>query len=126
VARLVVVYVFIVVATIVALVILTATDPGQAPQDAWWHAVIVGAFAVVLPLRLRAARRGSSRAVMAVGVIATVLVVANVVEALIPGFLPLWMRIEMIGTAVVMAATGVLVVRAATALTHKPPVAQPS
>ncbi|MGI8680355.1 MAG: hypothetical protein ACR2LX_17040 [Jatrophihabitans sp.] len=111
VARLVAVYVVVVLATIAALAVLSRTDSDQATADAWVHAVIVGVFAVVLPVRLRAARRGSRRAVVAVGIIATVLLVVNVVEALIPGLFPIWMRIEMAGIAVLMAAVAVLVLR---------------
>lgn len=111
VAPLVAVYVAVVLATLVALAILTAAGSGQATSDAWVHAVIVGVFAVLLPLRLRAARQGSVRAVVAVGIIATVLVVVNVVEAVIPGLYPMWMRGEMIAIAVLMAAVAVLVLR---------------
>jgi hypothetical protein len=109
--KLVGVYVVVVLATIVTLAILSGVDSGQATQDAWGHAVVVGVFAVVLPVRLRAARRGSRSACVAVSVIATVLLAVNLVEALIPGFLPAWMRIEMIGIAALMAAVAVLVLR---------------
>lgn len=51
------IYVAIVTGTIAALGILSATAPHLATQDAWVHAVIVAVFAVVLPLRLRAARQ---------------------------------------------------------------------
>ncbi len=39
----------------------------------------------------------------------------NVVEALIPGFLPTWMRVQMVGVAVLMAVIVLLVIRAAVA-----------
>ena len=104
VARLVTVYVLVVVATIAALALLAAAAPSQATGDAWVHAAIVTVFAVLLPIRLRAARRGDRRAAAAVTVVATVLMVVNVVEAAIPGLFPVWMRIEMIGIAVLMAA----------------------
>jgi uncharacterized membrane protein len=68
-------------------------------------------FAVLLLVRLRAARRGDRRAHTAVGVIAVALVVVNVVEALVPGFFPGWMRIEMVGIAVLMAMVAYLVLR---------------
>jgi hypothetical protein len=97
-------YVAVVVATLVALAVLSGTDPSQATGDAWVHAVIIGVFAVLLPLRLRAARRGRPRAAGAVLVIAAVLVVVNLVEALIPALFPTWMRIEMVGIAALMAA----------------------
>jgi hypothetical protein len=72
--------------------------------------VIVAVFAVVLPLRLRAARAGSPGALRAVGIIAAVLLLVNVIEAMIPGLFPLWMRAEMIGIAVVMLAVTLLVI----------------
>ncbi len=111
VAKLIAVYVLCVIATIVTLAVLSGSDPDQATGDAWVHAVIVGVFAVLLPVRLRAARKGSERAGLAVGIIATVLVVVNVVEALIPGLFPIWMRVEMAGIAVLMTAVAVLVLR---------------
>jgi hypothetical protein len=105
------IYVAMVLGTIATLGILAATAPHLATHDAWIHAVIVAGFAVVLPLRLRAARAGSSRALRAVGVIAAVLFLVNVIEAMIPGLFPFWMRAEMIAIALVTAAVVVLVVQ---------------
>lgn len=102
-ARVVGLYVVVALATIAVLAVLSSTDPHQATDEAWGHAVLVAAFAVLLPLRLRAARRGSSRAVRAVGIIAAVLLVVNVVEAALPGTFPDWMRVEMVGIAALMA-----------------------
>jgi hypothetical protein len=110
-AALVGIYVAIVLGTIAALGILSATAPHLATKDAWVHAVIVAVFAVVLPLRLRAARSGSPGALRAVGIISAVLFLVNMIEALIPGLFPLWMRAEMIGIAVVMNAVTLLAVR---------------
>jgi len=70
-------------------------------------------FAILLPLRLRAAAAGRRSGLRAVGIISGVLFVVNVVEALIPGFLPTWMRLEMAGVAVLMAVIVLLTVRAA-------------
>ncbi len=106
------VYVAIVLGTVVALGILSATAPQLATRNAWVHAVIVAVFAVVLSVRLRAARAGSSGAFRAIGIISAVLFLVNVVEALIPGLFPLWMRAEMTGIAVVMLAVMLLVVGA--------------
>ncbi len=39
------------------------------------------------------------------------LFLVNVIEALIPGFVPIWMRVEMIGVAVLMGLVILLVVR---------------
>ena len=104
-------YVVVVVATVVLLGVLSVTAPRHAPAEAWGHAVVVAVFAVLLPVRLRAARAGRAGAVRAVGVIAAVLVLVNAVEAAIPGFLPGWMRAEMVAVAVLMAAVVVLAAR---------------
>ncbi|MBF5001625.1 hypothetical protein IRT45_31335 [Nocardia sp. BSTN01] len=104
-------YLVTAVGTVVALAILSATAPHEAPPEAWGHAVIVAAFAVLLPLRFRSARRGSVAALRAVGLIAAALFLVNVVEALLPDFVPGWMRVEMFGTAVLMALIIGLVVR---------------
>lgn len=103
------IYVAVVVGTIAALVALSVTGSHLATQDAWGHAVIVAVFAVVLPLRARAARAGSPAALRAVGLISAVLFLVNVIEAMIPGLFPLWMRAEMIGIAVIMAVVITLV-----------------
>ena len=68
-------------------------------------------FAVLLPVRLRAVQRGSVAALRAVGLISSALFVANVVEAAIPGFVPVWMRIEMVGIAALLAVVLGLVIR---------------
>ncbi|WP_433274979.1 hypothetical protein ACQPZA_27025 [Pseudonocardia xinjiangensis] len=110
-ARAVGVYVALTIGTLIALIVLTSSAPGLATDEAWGHAVVVAAFAVLLPLRLRAARR-SRRALQAVAVIAGVLVAVNVVEAALPGVFPAWMRLEMVATAVVMVLVAFLTVRA--------------
>lgn len=104
-------YVAVVAGTIIALGVLSALAPAQATAEAWGHALIVSVFAVLLPLRLRAAKRGSSRAYAAVGIISTAMLIVNVAEALIPGLFPVWMRIEMVGIAALMAVIVVLVWR---------------
>ncbi|TDN41868.1 hypothetical protein EDF64_11557 [Curtobacterium flaccumfaciens] len=95
-------YVVIVALTLVALLVLGVAAPLEANENAWGHAVVVAVFAVVLPLRLRSARAGTRSAVRALGLIAAVLFVVNVVEALIPSFVPGWMRLEMLVIAVLM------------------------
>jgi hypothetical protein len=105
-------YVVVAVGTVVALGVLAAVAPSLATQDAWGHAVIVAVFAVVLPLRVRAARRGSLSALRAVAIISAVLFLVNVVEAAVPDLFPTWMRIEMVAIAVLMATSVLLVVRA--------------
>lgn len=102
-AGLVAAYVLLTVASIVVLVIMSATGSEQATSAAWGHAVIVAVLAVLLPLRMRAARRGSSAAARAVMIIALVVLVVNLIEAALPHAFPGWMRIEMVAVAVVMA-----------------------
>jgi hypothetical protein len=111
--RLVRTYVVVAVGTVVALAVLQAVDASLATSHAWGHALIVAVFAVLLPLRLRAARAGRRSGLRAVGNISGVLVAVNVVEASIPGFLPTWMRLEMVGVALLMVAIVSLVIRAA-------------
>lgn len=79
------------------------------------HAAIVAVFAVVLPLRLRGVRDGNRRALRAVGIISGVLVAVNAVEASIPGFVPGWMRVQMVLVALLMVASVGLVVSIALA-----------
>jgi hypothetical protein len=97
------VYVGLTVATLIALVVMTGVAPHLATDEAWGHQIIVAIFAVLLPLRMRAARGGSSGAVRAVLIIATVVGVVNLVEAILPVF-PLWTRIVMPVVVVTMAA----------------------
>lgn len=97
------VYLALVVVTIPALIVLAVLSPHLAPPEAWIHALIVLVLGALLPLRLRRAGAGSRSALRAAGVIAAVLLLANVVEALIPGLFPAWMRVEMIVIAVLMA-----------------------
>lgn len=97
-------YVALTVATVVALIVMSAgVARHQATGTAWGHAVIVCVFAILLPLRMRAARNGSARAVRAVTIIASVILVVNVVEAALPHGFPGWMRIEMVVIALLMA-----------------------
>lgn len=90
-------YVLVTAATVVALAVLAVADAHLATSHAWGHAIVVAVFGVLLPLRLRAATAGRRSGLRAVGIISAVLFVVNVVEAAIPGFLPAWMRLEMVG-----------------------------
>lgn len=105
------VYGLVVLATISALIIMSVVAPHLATDHAWGHAVIVAVFAVLLPVRMRSARAGNRGGLRAVGIICGVLFLVNVVEMLIPGFLPTWMRFEMIGIAALMAVSVALVAR---------------
>lgn len=104
------IYLVVAVGTVAALGALSVTAPRQAPRDAWVHAVVVAVFAGLLPIRLRAARRGSTAPVRTVGLIASALFLADVVEAALPDFVPVWMRIEMVAVAGMMAAVVGLVI----------------
>ncbi|MFF7232545.1 hypothetical protein BX264_7004 [Streptomyces sp. 2333.5] len=106
-------YVAAMVATVVALALLASRAPGQATEEAWGHALIVILFAVLLLVRLRSARSGSTRAVRALGIIAAALLVVNLVEAALPDVFPEWMRVEMVAIALWMAALLILVRRSA-------------
>lgn len=104
-------YVALTAATVVALIVMSAVAPRLATADAWGHAVIVVIFVFLLPLRLRAARNGSMRALRAVTIMAVALLVVNVVEAALPHVFPGWMRIEMVVIAVLMALLAGLLTR---------------
>ncbi|MFF9347676.1 hypothetical protein [Streptomyces sp. NPDC014734] len=94
-----------------ALAVMAATAPRLATSEAWGHAVIVAVFAIVLPLRTRAALRGSASGLRALTVIGCVLLVVNLVEAALPGVFPPWMRVEMLAIAAMMLILAVLSVR---------------
>jgi hypothetical protein len=106
-------YVAIVLCTLVGLSILSVTDPAQATRDAWVHALIVAVFAVLLPLRLRSSRTGGRNGLQAVGLISAALFLVNLVDVMIPGLFPGWLRVVMLGIAVLMAAVVGLVIREA-------------
>ncbi|MFI0263146.1 hypothetical protein ACH4OW_29445 [Streptomyces sp. NPDC017056] len=100
--RLVNAYVAVCLGTLVALAALTMVAPSLATDEAWGHAVVVAVFAIVLLLRTRAALKGSRAGFRAVTVIGCVLLVVNLVEAVLPGVFPSWMRVEMLIIAAMM------------------------
>ncbi|MEV6229944.1 hypothetical protein AB0L88_18995 [Saccharopolyspora shandongensis] len=110
--RLVAAYVVMALGTLVALVVLAATARHLATDEAWGHAVIVAVFAIVLPLRTRAALKGSPSGLRALTIIGCVLLVVNLVEAALPGVFPTWMRVEMLVIAAMMLILAILSVRA--------------
>ncbi|MGY5130262.1 hypothetical protein [Streptomyces nigrescens] len=93
------------------LVVLAVTAPHLATDEAWGHAVIVAVFAIVLPLRTRAALKGSPSGLRALTIIGCVLLVVNLVEAALPGVFPTWMRVEMLVIAAMMLILAILSVR---------------
>ena len=101
-------YLAISIVTLVVLGLLSALGSKEATASAWVHAVIVSLFAVLLEMRMRASLRGSRRASVAIPIIATVLLVANIIEAAAPGAFPGWMRFEMVAIAVLMG--GVIII----------------
>ncbi|MGU3411728.1 hypothetical protein ACLBWP_16630 [Microbacterium sp. M1A1_1b] len=100
--RAVLTYAVVIIGTLVALGVLSAVDPGAATSEDWVHMVIVACLGLLLAARLRSALRGQRRGLVAVGVIAVVLALANIVEALLPGLFTPWMRVEMALIAVLM------------------------
>lgn len=106
------VYMVVALGTVLALIVMASTAPALATDEAWGHAVVVAAFAVLLPVRLRAARSGSRRALRVVAIIAAILVVVNALEAALPGVFPTWMRLEMVAIAALMLLVAYLAVRA--------------
>jgi hypothetical protein len=111
-------YLAVMLGTVAALVVLSATAPRLATDEAWGHAVIVALFAVLLLVRGRAARAGRTGAIRAVRIIAVVLLVVNVVEAVLPVF-PTWMRIEMVVVALLMLALALTTTTVPTAGGHQ-------
>ncbi len=111
--RLVGAYVVVALGTLVVLGVMAAVAPSAATAEAWGHAVVVAVFALVLPLRTRAAFKGSRAGLRAVTVIGCVLAVVNLVEAVLPGVFPPWMRVEMVVIAAMMLTLAALSVRAA-------------
>ena len=110
------VYVALTAATVLTLVLFSFVAPDLATGHAWGHAIIVVVLAVLLPLRLHAAREGKPSGLRAVGLISGALVAVNMVEGVLPGFFPTWMRVEMFCVAALMAGNVLLVVRAALAV----------
>lgn len=110
--RVVAAYVVVALGTVPALAVLSMVAPNLATSEAWGHAVIVGVLAIVLAVRVRAARKGSVAGLRAVTIIGCVLMVVNLVEAALPGVFPSWMRVEMLAIAAMMLVLVVLAVRA--------------
>jgi hypothetical protein len=69
-------------------------DQSLVTQDAWVHAAILLAFAVVLVRVAQRAASGDRRAYLRLRIIGLVVPIASIVEALIPGLFPGWMRVE--------------------------------
>ncbi|WP_345005589.1 hypothetical protein [Streptosporangium album] len=109
--RLVAAYVVVALGTLVALAVLAVAAPHLATSEAWGHAVIVAVFAIVLPVRTRAALKGSPSGLRALTIIGCVLLVVNLVEAALPGVFPAWMRVEMLVIAAMMLTLAILSIR---------------
>ncbi|MFF2959794.1 hypothetical protein ACFVT1_12915 [Streptomyces sp. NPDC057963] len=109
--RLVTAYVLVALGTLVALAVLAVAAPHLATDEAWGHAVIVAVFAIVLPVRTRAALKGSPSGLRALTIIGCVLLVVNLVEAALPGAFPAWMRVEMLVIAAMMLTLAILSIR---------------
>jgi hypothetical protein len=69
-------------------------DRSLVTDEAWGHEIVLLAFAIVLVRVAGRAATGNRRAYLRLRIIGLVVPIASVVEALIPGFLPDWMRVE--------------------------------
>ncbi len=98
-------------ATLVTLAVLlwNRHDPTIATREAWTHALIVCAFAAVLLTVVRRAATGARGAVRRLRIISVVLPVVSLLEAVIPGLFPTWMRLEQLLYAALLLAVALLV-----------------
>lgn len=91
--RLVGVYLGISLLTMVA-VFLLANNTSLVTDTVWVRGTIVAATALLMFAFAVRAARGSRKAYLRVRIMSGVMVVAILVIVLLPGFIPLWMRIE--------------------------------
>jgi CDP-diglyceride synthetase len=88
-------------------------DRSLVTEDAWVHGVILLVFAVVLVRVATRAASGDRRAYLRLRIIGFVVPAASVVEALIPGLFPGWMRVEQLVYGVWLLAVVALASRPA-------------
>jgi hypothetical protein len=91
--RLVGVYLGISLLTMVA-VFLLGSNTSLVTDTVWVRGTIVAATALLMFAFAVRAARGSRKAYLRVRIMSGVMVVAILVIVLLPGFIPLWMRIE--------------------------------
>ena len=109
---------FIAIRALVMVYLIVAV----ATTEAWTHAVIVCAFAVLLIGVTARAATGDRRAYRRLRVISVVIPTVSVVLILIPGLFPTWMDVEQAGYAVLLLIVAALANRRAlrSALTDRP------
>lgn len=78
----------------IGVVALLPDDPAIVNDTVWVRGDIVAASALLTLLFTLRAARGSRRAFLRLRIISAVMLVAVAVIVGLPGFLPLWMRVE--------------------------------
>ncbi|WP_020662182.1 hypothetical protein [Amycolatopsis benzoatilytica] len=92
-------------------IFLFRDNPSMVTDVVWVRATIVAASALLTFLFAARAARGSKRALLRLRIVSAVMTVAIIVIVSIPGFLPLWIRLEqgvcgLLLLAVVVLANG--------------------
>ncbi|MFD2472788.1 hypothetical protein [Amycolatopsis silviterrae] len=100
-------YLALSVLTLGAIFLLRA-DPAMVTDVVWVRATIVAASALLTFLFARSAANGSKRGLLRLRIVSAVMTVAIVVIVSIPGFLPLWVRLEQGVCGVLLLAVVVL------------------
>ncbi|WP_409466503.1 hypothetical protein [Amycolatopsis sp. GA6-003] len=90
-------------------IFLFRDNPSMVTDVVWVRATIVAASALLTFLFARSAARGSKRGLLRLRIVSAVMTVAIVVIVSIPGFLPLWVRLEQGVCGVLLLAVVVLV-----------------
>jgi len=80
-----------------------------ATTEAWTHAFIVCVFAAVLLSVVHRAATGTRGAYRRLQIVSVVLPVVSLLEAVIPGLFPTWMRIEQLLYALLLLFVALLV-----------------
>ncbi|WP_344983585.1 hypothetical protein [Deinococcus rubellus] len=95
--------------TTLGVLLLKRNDAAFATSEAWTHAGIVCIFAVVLLSVVRRAAAGGRGAYRRLQIVSAVLPVVSLLEAVIPGLFPTWMRVEQLSYAGLLLAVALLV-----------------
>ncbi|GAB3386027.1 hypothetical protein [Amycolatopsis echigonensis] len=90
-------------------IFLFRNNPSMVTDVVWVRATIVTASALLTFLFARSAARGSKRGLLRLRIVSAVMTVAIIVIVSIPGFLPLWVRLEQGVCGLLLLAVVVLV-----------------
>ena len=90
-------------------IFLLRDDPAMVTDVVWVRATIVALSALLTFLFARSAASGSKRGLLRLRIVSAVMTVAIVVIVSIPGFLPLWVRLEQGVCGLLLLAVVVLV-----------------